>query len=239
METRQHTFGEKVIAFNHSLHFTAALPPGTGIMNPFRNSLCAIEASRAFYEKYYNDHRERHIILGINPGRFGAGITGVPFTDPKRLKDKCQLEITACPHAHEPSSEFVYKVIDACGGPGQFYSRWYINSLCPLGFTRETGKGKEINHNYYDSRELAEIATPFILETLHKQLDFGIRRHACICFGTGKNAQFLNRLNREYKFFDRIVALEHPRFIMQYKRAELDSYVEKYKTAFEELAGDD
>lgn len=30
----------------------------------------------AFYSKYYADDIERILVLGINPGRFGGGITG-------------------------------------------------------------------------------------------------------------------------------------------------------------------
>ncbi len=34
----------------------------------------------------------RYLILGINPGRFGGGITGIPFTDPIRLQNICGIE---------------------------------------------------------------------------------------------------------------------------------------------------
>lgn len=226
------SFGDKVIQFNQDLDFVASLPPGIGVMNPFRQNSCAIAACAAFYGKYYNDYTERRIILGINPGRFGAGLTGVPFTDPKRLREKCGIEIKSCPAAHEPSSQFVYEAIAACGGPQQFYGKWYINSLCPLGFTRPGKTGKPVNYNYYDSAELCRIATPFILDTLARQLDFGINRDVCICFGTGKNAQFLNWLNARHKFFGQVIALEHPRYIMQYKSAEIGNYVQKYAQTF-------
>jgi hypothetical protein len=32
---------------------------------------------KSFYSKYYSDTNERILILGINPGRFGSGITGI------------------------------------------------------------------------------------------------------------------------------------------------------------------
>ncbi len=64
----ERTFGEKVIAFNESLKLDAPLPKGVSAMNPFLDSECAIQASRAFYGKYYNDHETRHAILAINPG---------------------------------------------------------------------------------------------------------------------------------------------------------------------------
>lgn len=231
------TFGEQVLAFNAGLHFDAPLPPGIEVMNPFLGSACAQAASAAFYRKYYADHRERHIILGINPGRFGAGLTGVPFTDPKRLADACGIHISACKPAHEPSSVFVYAVIDAMGAPEAFYRDWYINSICPLGFVRVDAKGRRKNYNYYDDRRLEETATPFMVECLRRQLAFGIRRDVCFCLGTGKNAAFIRRLNDEHGFFERVVALEHPRYVMQYKNKELDAYVRKYATLLGEAAG--
>jgi hypothetical protein len=89
--------------------------------------------------------------LGINPGRFGAGVTGIPFTDTKRLEEKCWLTIEGLT-TYEPSSVFVYDVIEAYGGVEKFYSDYYISSVCPLGFVKFNEKGKEINYNYYDSR---------------------------------------------------------------------------------------
>jgi len=49
-------------------------------MNPFRENPEALIVSGKFYKKYYNDNNPRFLILGINPGRFGAGVTGIPFT---------------------------------------------------------------------------------------------------------------------------------------------------------------
>jgi len=54
----------------------------------------------------------------------------------------------------------------------------------------------------------------------------------CFCFGTGKNEAFLKKLNDKFQFFGGIVALEHPRYIMQYKAKEKADYIEKYLKAF-------
>ncbi len=95
------------------------------------------------------------MILGINPGRFGGGVTGIPFTDPKRVIEKCGLAYSG-EMKHEPSSVFVYEMIDAFGGAIKFYEQFYIHSVCPLGFTNINNKGKAINYNYYDSKELTK-----------------------------------------------------------------------------------
>lgn len=228
MDREQSAFGRRVMDFNAGLHFSRPLPPGVHVMNPFRENACATPASAAFYHKYYNDNKERRAIMGINPGRFGAGITGVPFTDPIRLAQYCHINIPECPKAREPSSEFVYDVIEAYGGPDLFYSSWYINSFCPLGFTRENEKGRQVNFNYYDDPGLEKTVESFIVECVEKQIAFGLRRDVCFCLGSGKNFKFISGLNAKHKFFAKILPLAHPRFIIQYRSRERSKYVREY-----------
>jgi len=230
------TFADRVIQFNKQLTYTgAALPSGIRIMNPFREYDQVMVIVDTFYHKYYNDNKPRHLILGINPGRFGGGLTGIPFTDPKRLVSECHIPYTG-KVSHEPSSVFVYEVINAYGGPESFYKDFYINSPCPLGFTSIDAKGKEKNYNYYDSKELTEAVYPFMIENIRKQIDLGIVTDTCFCFGTGKNEKFLRKLNNEHRFFKNLIALEHPRFIMQYKSKSRHLYIDKYISAFRSVA---
>ncbi|HTD99320.1 MAG TPA: SMUG2 DNA glycosylase family protein [Mucilaginibacter sp.] len=229
------TFADRVIHFNQQLAYTGTgLPPGIRIMNPFREYAQTIGIAEQFYHKYYDDNHPRHIILGINPGRFGGGLTGIPFTDPKRLKSECGIDYDG-KITHEPSSVFVYEVINAYGGPEAFYKKFYINSLFPLGFTTTDANGKEKNYNYYDSKELIQAVTGDIIDNVKKQIALGVSTDVCFCFGTGKNETFLRKLNQEHGFFKRIVALEHPRFIMQYKAMSKQAYIDKYLAAFGEV----
>lgn len=221
------TFADRIIEFNKALDFTGELPGGISIMNPFRGDDYILKVSSAFYKKYYDDNRPRHMILGINPGRFGAGFTGIPFTDTKRLTGECGLPYTGR-QTHEPSSVFVYEVIREYGGPEKFYSDFYINSVCPLGFTRTTASGKEINYNYYDRPELTKAVLEFIIWNIRQQVDLGTECDVCFCLGTGKNEKFLRSLNERYGFFRKIVALEHPRYVMQYKSKSKPEYIRKY-----------
>lgn len=229
------TFADKVIQFNQNLHFTGTLPPGVNILNPFREDENILPVSAAFYRKYYNDQNFRHMILGINPGRFGGGVTGVPFTDPKRLKQECHLPYPG-KETHEPSSVFVYEVVNAYGGPEAFYRHFYINSVCPLGFTATGKNGKEVNYNYYDSKELTAAVYDFVVASIQQQINFGIHTDVCFCFGTGKNEKFMRQLNEQHQFFGRVVALEHPRFVMQYKARSKQVYIDKYLSAFNSVA---
>lgn len=229
------TWASKITKFIKELRYTgSSLPPGIRIMNPYREFEGTMDIAGSFYNKYYNDTEPRAIILGINPGRFGAGITGIPFTDTKRLISECKIPYDGKP-THEPSSVFVYEMIHAFGGVEAFYKKLYINSVCPLGFTQKAKDGKEKNYNYYDSKELMNSVKGFILDNIHQQLGLGVRTDTCFCFGTGKNENYVRKLNEEHHFFKKIIALEHPRFIMQYKSANKQFYIDKYISSFESI----
>jgi len=225
------TFADHVIQFNKNLHFDGKLPPGVRIMNPFREQAHIMDIMQLFYKKFYDDTAGRQLILGINPGRLGSGATGVPFSDTKRLAEECGIHIQGF-KTHEPSSVFVYDVIHAYGGVEAFYDNFYIGSVCPLGFTADTANGKVVNYNYYDSKSLTEAVYDLIVTSIRKQLDFGISRKVCYCMGTGKNVSFLQGLNEREHFFEQIIPLEHPRFVMQYKLKTKQVYVDKYLEAF-------
>jgi hypothetical protein len=230
------TFADRVIAFNRHLTYTGGpLPKGIRIMNPFSESEQVLRIADTFYHKYYDDKKPRHLILGINPGRFGGGLTGIPFTDPKRLWSECHIPYEG-KITHEPSSVFVYEVINAFGGPEAFYKSFYINSVCPLGFTQVLSPGKEKNYNYYDSADLLAAVHDFVVDNVRKQIHLGVDTRICYCFGTGKNEAFLQELNRQHGFFTKIIALEHPRFIMQYKAKQKQFYIDKYLSAFGEAS---
>lgn len=226
------TFAAKAIHFNKSLVYTGLpLPSGIRVMNPFTEFKETLSISKKFYHKYYNDNKPRHLILGINPGRLGGALTGIPFTDPKRLIKECGINYKG-KMAHEPSSAFIYEMIAAYGGIESFYSKFYINSPCPLGFTNSNATGKEKNYNYYDSMKLYTAVKDFMIDNIKKLLQFDINRDTCFCFGTGKNKTFLEALNNSHHFFKKIIPLEHPRYIMQYKNASKQFYIDKYISVF-------
>ena len=123
-------------------------------------------------------------------------------------------------------------MIEEYGGAEKFYSQFYISSVVPLGFTSENLKGGVVNYNYYDSKKLTDSVYSFIIESLNKQLQFGIKRDVCFCLGTGQNYKFLLKLNSELKLFQEITPLEHPRYIMQYKTKQKQFYINKYVGEF-------
>ena len=223
-------FADRVIEFNKNLKLEIDLPDGIRIMNPFAENEQALELSSEFYRKYYSDNKVRRLILGINPGRYGAGVTGVPFTDTKRLAEKCGIAFNGV-ITHEPSSVFIYDVIDAYGGPERFYSDFYINSPSPLGFVKTNDKGREVNFNYYDSKKLETAVFPYMLKYIEAHIATGIDTEVAYCLGSGKNYKTLDKINREYGYFGKMIPLEHPRFIMQYRSKQKLHYINKYLEA--------
>ena len=211
-------FSQRVIKFYKELSIDTQLPDGISYMNPYKNQ-GVIEICKEFYNKYYNDTKGRVLILGINPGRFGAGITGIPFTDPVTLENECGIE-NNFEKRRELSSEFIYKLIANMGGPSHFYKHFYIGAVSPLGFVKNNK-----NYNYYDSKDLMKAIKPSITTNLVKQIGLGINSRKCYCFGQGKNYEYLQMLNLELKLFDKIVPLPHPRWVMQYRRKQLDEII--------------
>ncbi len=222
----------RILQFYQDVHFERKLPDGIEIMNPYRESEDIRQICAQFYIKYYNDNQKRSLILGINPGRLGAGATGLPFTDTKRLNDDCGIFYDSF-SSHEPSSVFVYEVIKAFGGPEKFYKSFYISSVCPLGFIKKNNLGRMVNFNYYDSKTLEDAMLEFIHDNIRKQIELAGRHDFCLCFGTGKNFKFLSKLNEKHHYFEEIIPLEHPRYIMQYKSKMKEEYIDAYLQAFD------
>ncbi|TNE61189.1 MAG: DUF4918 family protein [Bacteroidetes bacterium] len=216
------TFADQVIAFTRDLRPPdIPLPPGFEWLFPYSQAE-TMEALTAFYQKYYSDTRERTFLFGINPGRFGAGVTGVPFTDPVRLETECGIA-NPFPKKQELSAQFVWMFINAYGGADAFCRDFYITSLSPLGFVKDG-----ININYYDDRHLRQATEPFIIWNIRTQLDFGGSREAAVCIGEGQNYKMFKKLNDTHGFFRELIPLSHPRFVMQYRRRRLDEFVGQY-----------
>lgn len=219
------TFGEKAFRFLKNLHPDFKLPKDVELLLPFSTKE-VVEINKQFYRQFYSDHKQRRLILGINPGRFGAGITGIAFTDPMRLEKELHIQ-NSFSKKPELSSEFIYHMIHEFGGVRKFYDEFYITSVCPVGFT---SNGK--NLNYYDNAALEKAAEPFIMKSLTRQIGFGIDCKVVYCLGEGKNFKYLKQLNDREGYFEEIIPLAHPRFIMQYKRKQIRSYIERYLEAF-------
>jgi hypothetical protein len=215
------TLADQILAFYKTLKSPNDLPAGVEVMNPFQNpnvfTLC-----EKFYNQFYNDPHPRKIIMGINPGRLGSGMTGIPFTDPVKLEKICGIP-NPLPKKVELSADFIYTMMESYGGTQVFYSKFLFSSVCPLGFTKNG-----VNMNYYDDALLEKKAKEFIISSIQTQLKFSVDCEICYCMGEGQNYKYLLKVNSEYSFFKKIIPLPHPRFIMQYKRKKLHEFIDLY-----------
>ena len=219
-------FGDNVIDFNRNLIFSEALPEGFQVINPYMDNPETMDVMSQFYHKFYADSEQRKFIVGINPSRHGAGVTGVPFTDTKRLETICGIKMDSA-HTHEISSVFMYDMIREYGGASAFYKQFYINSPFPLAIVRKTKEGKWLNANYYDDNALFETVRDFMILTLRNHISLGLDTSEVYVLGK-KNALFIQKLNKEARLFDQLKVLEHPRYIQQYKSKEKQLYIDKY-----------
>src|SRR5690606_4547775 len=138
--------------------------------NPYLSNSETLKVMEEFYRKYYNDNNnKRKFIIGINPSRHGAGVTGVPFTDTKRLESVCGIKMESA-HTHEISSVFIYDLIEEYGGANKFYQEFYINSPFPLAIIQKNKSNNWINANYYDDLELFGLVKDFMTTSLKKHI---------------------------------------------------------------------
>lgn len=227
------TFAEKAVDFNLNLDYHGKLPNGFQVINPFLDNPETMEVSQKFYKKFYGDHNKRRFIVGINPSRHGAGVTGVPFTDTKRLDDICGIKMHSA-RTHEVSSVFMYEMIDQFGGAKAFYEQFYINSPFPLAIVRKSKGGKWLNANYYDDSVLFETLKDYMISSLKEFIKLGIDTSEVFVLGK-KNGLFIHKLNKGAKLFGNLKILEHPRYIQQYKFKEKQTYIDKYILTLNDL----
>ncbi|GAA4158132.1 SMUG2 DNA glycosylase family protein [Chryseobacterium ginsenosidimutans] len=219
------TFADQVVEFNRNLKYNGNLPDDFQVLNPYLGNPETIEVMQKFYHKYYNDSNQRKFIVGINPSRHGAGVTGVPFTDTKRLESVCGIKMESA-HTHEISSVFMYDMITEYGGAEEFYSDIYINSPFPLAIVRKSKTGW-LNANYYDDKRLFEDVKDFMIDSLNQHISLNLDTSEVFILGK-KNADFISKLNEEANLFEKMTVLEHPRYIQQYKSKEKQLYIDKY-----------
>jgi len=217
------SFSSNIIKYFCNLRAPKSTPGGIRVINPYERDEVK-EIVKKFYTKFYNDGNERLFVLGINPGRFGGGLTGIAFTDPIALRENCGIE-NNFGDRKELSSKFIYMLIEKFGGIDNFSFKVFLTALYPFAIIKD---GK--NYNYYDEKWLAESLREEIIENIKSQIDFGARRDYAILLGK-KNADYFLPINDEHKFFKKIITLEHPRYIMQYKLKQKDFYITKYINA--------
>jgi len=219
------TFSKQILDFYFSLPKDSHLPNGVETIYPFDNAETK-RVMQTFFDKYYADTRPRTYLIGINPGRFGSGITGIGFADAYHLEEYCDIP-NSFDKRIEISAAFMFEVIEAYGGVEKFYKIFFFTTVMPLGLLKN-----DKNYNYYDDLETQTALEPFIEETLLKQMSFPQAKPNIICVGQGKNLKYLKAFNDKHHCFGSIEVVPHPRWVMQYRRKEKEKYIQVYLDAF-------
>lgn len=220
-------FADRLLRFLTEFPVSLPLPEEVVAYSPYQDATPR-ELLTQFAQRYYTGDQPRVALLGINPGRLGNGRTGVAFTDPVALS--AWGIANELPPRREPSSEFVQAVVLAMGGPAAFYEHFFLGSLYPLVLLRNG-----LNYNFYDSPAVTAALWPSIQEAMRHQVhEVGLARHAAICLGQ-RNGKYLWKLNEELHLFDQIHVLDHPRYLMQYKRRALSENVARYVEVLESV----
>ncbi len=111
---------------------------GISVLNEFLENWEAIEI---FNKKFYGGNPPKTVLCGINPGKNGAGKTGVPFIDftsLSKIMDGVDRNDT------ERSAQFFYDVVKEIG-VSNFYNSFYVTNISWVGYIKDNK-----NLNYYD-----------------------------------------------------------------------------------------
>ncbi len=214
------TFADRASGYFFSIDSPKNLTLKISTINPFEKDEVK-KIVNVFFKRYFEDNNCRVIILGINPGRFGGGVTGIPFTDPVALEKYCGIGNSFAKKT-ELSSKFIYNLINTFGGVQKFYSKFFISALYPLALIKD---GR--NYNYYDDNETYTFLKPRITDSLRKQISLGVSQKHAVCLGR-KNYKYLKEISEENNLFENISVLDHPRFIMQYRNKFINKYIDEY-----------
>ncbi len=93
-----------------------------------------------FNRRFYAAGEPKTVLCGINPGRLGAGKTGIPFTDFGSLS---KLIPNVERKDMERSAQFFHEVVDYFGAKN-FYRSFYVTNVSWLGYAKGA---KNLNFN--------------------------------------------------------------------------------------------
>lgn len=126
-------------------------PPVAYVYNPLDY---AWPVARAYFEKYGKGSREV-LFLGMNPGPFGMGQTGVPFGEvaavrdylrlsgpisaPKRFHDKRPILGFDCPRSEVSGQRLWGAFRERHPNAEDLFTRAFVLNYCPLLFVSESG----------------------------------------------------------------------------------------------------
>lgn len=129
---------------------------------------------------------KRYLWLGMNPGPFGMGQTGVPFGDVPSVRDWIGVEApVAGPSAWHPKRPIVGFALTRREGSGKrlwgwaekrfgtadaFFAEHYVHNYCPLFFVEDSGRNRVPERLPKSEREPLFAACDQALRDVHEAL---------------------------------------------------------------------
>ncbi len=172
------------------------------------------EGINSFWQTYYGDTVPRVVICGINPGRHGAGKTGIPFVDFQSLS---QLITGIDRQDSERSAEFFFQVVRQYGLEA-FFRSFYVTNVASVGFIRD---GKNLNYN-----ELPESALKVVEQNFMQEMETIQPTHV---ISLGEVVQNTVRKLLPANV-DCSMRLPHPAWVTTYRGKEIHEWTTRYLT---------
>lgn len=141
------------------------LEPVERVYNPL---VYAKELHDAYLETFGSDRPREVLLVGMNPGPWGMGQTGVPFGDvdfvgewmglqaevgkPDNEHPKREVEGLACERNEVSGSRLWGWARERYGAAENFFERYFVHNYCPLLFLEDSGRNRTPNKLKADER---------------------------------------------------------------------------------------
>jgi single-strand selective monofunctional uracil DNA glycosylase len=128
--------------------------PVTHVYNPLQYA----KRPHELYLNRFGSGRKEVVLVGMNPGPFGMGQTGVPFGDVGFVRDWMGIEAPVdrpadehpkrpvlgfdCERSEVSGSRLWGWAKDRFGTPERFFSRFFVLNYCPVLFMESTGRNR-------------------------------------------------------------------------------------------------
>ncbi|MBT8467842.1 MAG: single-stranded DNA-binding protein [Deltaproteobacteria bacterium] len=128
--------------------------PVTHVYNPLRYA----RRPHELYLSRFGSGKKEVVLVGMNPGPFGMGQTGVPFGDVGLVRDWMGIDAPVdrptrehpkrpvlgfdCARSEVSGSRLWGWARDRFGTPERFFSRFFVVNYCPLLFVESTGRNR-------------------------------------------------------------------------------------------------
>lgn len=209
----------EVIDFYQKFVGPSKLPTDLELINPYADE-DRRNAIHSFYDKYYDDSKVRVHVLGINPSRMHKTATGINYTDGFALSEYCGID-NSFSKTRELTADFFYRVVNAMGGPSEFFARIFPWAMMPVCVTKQGDYA-----NYYEES---------VVEHLRDLVEENVRWTSklpstgkLVILGTGENHKFFEGMPGSPFGYNEVRVVPHPRWVMQYNRSKLDDYIDQY-----------